>query len=167
MRPVYRVKPGFAGQQRWMTSGRDAAEPFQNRTSRSAKVGSRTVSMYAVQERNFVECLQALPELQAHLRFGDIIPGPELSPITEREPEKILDFFRILLVINLYYAFSNHEQNTSVEVLITLGRLINLPDLLVSQEPDHLVQTQARSRKGWPPQLFKHTLFSLLGRNDK
>ena len=44
--------------------------------------------------------------------------------------------------------FCRREQNTGIEILGVLGRLVNLAKPLVPQEPDDLIQTQAGSRKG-------------------
>src|ERR1039457_6434865 len=54
--------------------------------------------------------------------------------------------------LNLRNDFARCQHNVRVEVFGMLRRLIDLTELLVPQEPDHLVQAQAGSREGWPPQ---------------
>jgi len=44
---------------------------------------------------------------------------------------------------------------------------MTVPELLVPQEPDHLVQTQAGSRKRRPPQFFEHLSSPVLGGDDE
>jgi hypothetical protein len=56
------------------------------------------------------------------------------------------------LVLSIRNTFARCEQNVRVEIVSVLGQLINLTDLRVTQKANHLIQTQAGSRKRWAPQ---------------
>lgn len=90
-------------------------------------------------------------------------------PVNSGLPEDTMNLRRAwgFNPLNERNAFAGCLQNIRVEVFGVLGPLVNLTKLLVPQKSDHLVQTQAGTRKRCPSQLFKHFLLPCLRSHDE